>query len=247
MLLCTLIFSLLGSCSSGGGGSNSPGPSLPSPLAEQFVIDGVVDFSTLPTVTQQVINIIDSFGTGTVVGTTTLRWAMTNDERHLYIAMEWDDAVQNAFDPQGPLDDFDGVVIMLDNNGSGIFEANEDARRFVMNIYSSGYGDIHNVASGNDNDAIGDGIGRMTWSANVYHAEFLIPLAADANGQDSVLNATTRFNINILDHIQLAVPAGNVGSLSGPANMAVGMDSSNWPMLPYAVPAPHDQPQIPNN
>ena len=89
----------------------------------------------------------------------------------------------------------------------------------------------------------------MKWSAGVYQAEFLIPLTADANGEDGVLNANTRFNINILDHIQITLPtpAGNVGSLSGAPNMSVGMDSSGWPLLPYAVPSPHDQPQIPTN
>jgi hypothetical protein len=245
-LLCTMLFASLGSCSSGGGTSSG---ALPVPLAEQYVIDGIVDFSAFPTVQQQLIDMKGGFGTGASVGTTTLRWAMVNDERNLYIAMEWNDATQNAFDPAVGLTDFDGVVVMFDNNGDGIFEANEDAHRLVMNIYSSGYSDIHNVASGDDNDAVGDGLGKMKWSAGVYQAEFLIPLTADANGEDGVLNASTRFNINILDHIQIALPppASNVGSLSGAANMSAGMDSSGWPLLPYAVPAPHDQPQIPAN
>lgn len=29
--------------------------------------------------------------------------------------------------------------------------------------------------------------------------------------------------------------------------MVAGMDSSGWPLLPFAAPAPHDQPQIPTN
>jgi len=96
-----------------------------------------------------------------------------------------------------------------------------------MNIYSSGYGDIHNVSSGNDdNDAVGDGLGKMTWSAGAYHAEFLIPLGPDTKAEDGALNANTRFNINILDNIQIAVPAGNVGSLSGPPNMSIGMTAA---------------------
>jgi Tol biopolymer transport system component len=244
MLLFMMLFVFLGSCSSGGGAS------LPVPLAEKYAIDGVVDLSAFPNVQQQVIDIKDSFGTGTTVGTTTLRWAMVNDERNLYIAMEWNDATQNAFDPAVGLTDFDGVAIMFDNNGNGVFEANEDAHRLVMNIYSSGYSDIHNVASGSDDsDAVGDGLGKMKWSAGVYQAEFLIPLTADANGEDGVLNANTRFNINLLDHLQvtLPTPAGNVGSLSGAPNMSVGMDSSSWPLLPYAVSSPHDQPQIPTS
>ena len=251
ILLFLTLFAVLISCSGGGGtgGSAGGGSVLPKPLAERYAIDGVVDLSAFPTVKQQTIDMKSSFGTGTSVGTTTLRYAMANDERHLYIAMEWTDATLNTFDPAGSLDDFDGVVVMFDNNGNGIFEANEDARRLVMHIYGSGYSDIHNVSAGSDdNDAVGDGLGKMTWSAGMYHAEFLIPLTPDAKGQDGVLNAGTRFNINILDHIQvLATPAGgNVGSLSGPANMSVNKDSSSWPLLPFTTSAPHDQPQIPN-
>jgi Tol biopolymer transport system component len=29
--------------------------------------------------------------------------------------------------------------------------------------------------------------------------------------------------------------------------MSIGMNSSGWPLLPYVAPAPHDQPQVPNN
>jgi hypothetical protein len=242
-----VLAAFLGSCSSGSGTSAGV---LPAPLAEQYVIDGIVDLSAFSAVQQQDIDMKGSFGAGSSVGTAILQWAMVNDERHLYIAMEWGDATQNAFDPAAGLTDFDGVIVMFDNDGDGIFEANEDARRLVMNIYSSGHSDLHNVLSGNDdNDTVGDGLGKMIWSAGVYQAEFLIPLAPDVTGEDGVLNANSRFNINILDHIQIASPppASNVGSLSGPANMTIDMDSSGWPLLPYAVPVPHDQPQIPAN
>jgi hypothetical protein len=249
LFLIALLSSLLLTCSSGGGGGNNNNNStLPAPLIEKYVIDGVVDFSTLPTVTQQVVNFVDSFGTGTVVKTTNLKWAMVNDEQNLYVAMEWTDNTQNAFDPAPPatLTDFDGVVIMFDNNGDGRFDTNEDAHRLIMNIYSSYYSDIHAIVSGDDTDAIGDGRGRMTWSNGVYQAELLIPLVQDATGQDGALNANTRFNINILDHIQLPT-AGNIGSLSGTFGSTAGTDSSAWPRLPYAAPALHDQPQLPNN
>jgi len=238
----------LGSCSGGGGGGPAGNGTLPKPLAERYAIDGVVDLSVFSTVTQTVIDMKSSFGTGTSVGTTTLRYAMANDERHLYIAMVWSDATPTAFDPAVGLTAFDGIVVMFDNDGDGAFRENEDARRLVKHIYGSGYSDLHNVTTGgDDNDAVGDGLGKMTWSIGEYHAEFLIPLAPDAKGEDGVLNANTRFNINILDNIEIAVPAGNVGSLSGPPNMSVGMSSSGWPRLPYTAPAPHDQPQIPSN
>jgi hypothetical protein len=247
IVLLAALSLFLGSCSSGGG-STDPASSLPKPLAERFAIDGVVDLSVFSAVTQTTIDMKDSFGGGISVGTTTLRYAMANDERHLYIAMVWSDATPTAFDPAVGLTAFDGVLVMFDNDGDGLFEANEDARRLVMNIYSSGHSDLHNVASGgDDNDSIGDGLGKMAWSGGFYHAEFLIPLAPDATLQDGVLNATTRFNINLLDNIEIAVPAGNVGSLSGAPNMSIDMNSSGWPRLPYAVPSPHDQPQIPTN
>jgi hypothetical protein len=250
-LLLAMLSLFFGSCSGGGGGGQSGG-ALPKPLAELYAIDGIVDLSAFPNVQQQVIDMKGTFGTGTSVGTTTLRYAIVNDERHLYIAMVWTDATPTAFDPAVGLTAFDGVVVMFDNNGNGIFEANEDARRLVKHIYGSGYSDLHNVPTGNDdNDTVGDGIGKMTYSAltGMYQAEFLIPLAPDANGEDGVLNANTRFNINILDNIQvLAIPAdGNVGSLSGPPNMSVGMNSSGWLLLPYVTPTPHDQPQFPGN
>jgi hypothetical protein len=249
MLLLAVLSLFFGSCS--GGSSNGPAPSLPKPLAEQYAIDGIVDLSTFPNVQQQVIEMKSSFGTVTTGVTTTLRYAIVNDERHLYIAMEWADAVSDTFDPFASFDSsthFDGVVVMFDNNGNGRFEENEDARRLVMHIYGSGYSDIHvDSVSGEDNDAIGDGLGKMTYSAGKYHAELLIPLAPDANGEDGNLNANTRFNINLLDNLQPVASAGNVGSLSGLPNMSVGMDSSGWPLLPYVAPAPHDQPQIPSN
>jgi hypothetical protein len=222
-------------------------PVLPVPLAERYAIDGSVDFSVFPSMQQQLIDMKNLFGTGTSVGTTSLRWAMANDERNLYLALEWDDPTFNAFDPAVGLTDFDGIIVMFDNNGNGFFEANEDARRLVMTNYGSSYSDIHNVSAGDDGDSVGDGLGKMSWTAGVYHAEFLIPLAADTNGEDGVLNASTRYNINLLDHYQPTVPDANTGSLSGPANMNAGMDSSAWPLLPYATPAPHNQPQFPDN
>jgi Tol biopolymer transport system component len=253
--LVAVLGALLGSCS-GGGGAGGPAEKspLPKPLAEQYAIDGVVDLSVFSAVTQTAIDMKDTFGIGSSVGTTTLRYAMVNDERHLYIAMVWSDATPTAFNPYGALTAFDGVVVMFDNDGDVTFAAGEDARRLVMNIYSSSHSDLYNDSSGfGGNDAVGDGLGKMTWSAatgtGTYQAEFLIPLAPDATGQDGVLNATTRFNINILDNIQvLELPAAsNVGSLSGLPGMGINMDSSGWPLLPYAVPAPHDQPQMPTN
>lgn len=243
-VMLVILAALLLSCSSGG--SSSPPVNLPTPLAERFVIDGNIDLSVFTTVHEEILDLKSVLGTGASSGTTTLRWAMANDERNLYVAMEWTDAVRNEFDPAVGLTDFDGAVILFDNDGNGTFDLNEDAHRVVTHLYGSAYNDIHNVSSGSDGDDIGDGLGKATWAAGKYSAEFLIPLVADANGQDGILNASTRFNINILDHIQIGSLSGNIASLSGPANLVVGMNSSAWPKLPYVTPATHDQPQIPS-
>jgi len=122
--LLLAVFSLfLVSCS--GGGTNGPGPTLPKPLAERYAIDGVVDLAAVGTVMSRlsislILSAPDPSSKRLLSGT---RWPM--NERHLYIALEWTDATPNAFDPAIGLTDFDGVVVMFDNNGNGTFEANE--------------------------------------------------------------------------------------------------------------------------
>lgn len=245
-LLLTAIFALFGSCSGGGGGGSDNG-SL-KPVAEQYAIDGVVDLSAVGTVHQQVITMNDALGTGNTVTTTTLRWAATNDDRNLYIALEWDDATENTFDPaSGLMDDFDGIVVVFSNSTSTALEEKADAHRLVMTKYGSYYSDLHVSGADAVDDAVGDGRGKMTWSVGKYHAEFLIPLTADAAGEDGVLNGNTRFNVLIYDHIQLSVPAGNVGALNGGPGLGAGTDTTPWATLPYTTPGKYDQPVMPVN
>ena len=236
----------LSACSGGSSSSVLPSPLL-KPVAARFPIDGIVDLAAVGTVHQKTIDILDAFGTGTVVRTSTIRWAARNDDLNLYLALEWDDPTPMGLDPASfATSTFDGVVVLFDNDGDGTFGLNEDARRIVMTIYGSSYSDIHAVPSGNnDADAIGDGLGKMTWSSGAYHAEFLIQLAPDAKGEDGILNAKTRFNIDVLDDFNIASLTGKVGSLNGPAGSDAGTDSSSWPQLPYAAPAAYDQPKVP--
>ncbi len=239
--LISLLFLLFSGCS--GGGSSSPAP---KPVAERFPIDGIVNLAAAGTVHQKTIDILDAFGTGTVVKTATLRWAAANDDRNLYLALEWHDDTQNSFDPGGAMDDFDGIAVVFDNNGDGVLDENEDARRLVMTDYGSSFSDLHVSGSDVADDSVGDGMGRMTYSGGKYHAEFLIPLAPDAAGEDGVLNGNTRFNVLIYDHIQIPVPAGNIGVLDGTPALDSGTDASTWEPLPYSTPGVYDQPQIPS-
>ena len=243
--LMTLICLFLWNCSN----NDSTNESVLTPVAELFQIDGNIDFAAVGTTQQQSIDIRDSFGAGsTTVQTSTLKWATQNDDRNLYIALEWDDTTQNSFDPTGSMDDFDGILIIFDNNGNGTLDENEDAHRLVMTDYGSSYNDLHVNGTDMSDDVVGDGLGKMRYSSGdkKYTAEFLIPLAADTNGEDGVLDANTRLNIIIYDHVEILIPQGNVGALSGSITPSEGTDTSLWPDLSYTTPGIYDQPDIPS-
>jgi hypothetical protein len=244
VFLAALLCFFLGSCSE----SKSPEPyvPLPAPVAEQFPIDGAVDLAAVGAIHQKTINILDSFGTGTIVKTCTLRWAEQNDDRNLYLAFEWNDDTQNSFDPNGTLDDFDGIVVFFDNNASGVLDENEDAHRLIMTNYGSLFSDLQVQGTEAVDDTVADGRGKMTYASGKYHAEFLIPLTEDAAGQDGDLNAAARFNVLIYDHIQIYAPAGNIGYLNGGPGLSAGTDASTWEVLPYTLPGEFDQPVMPS-
>jgi hypothetical protein len=108
VLLLPLLGSFIASCSGGGGPTGGGGP-LPKPPAEQYVIDGVVDLSVFSAVTQTVIDMKSTFGTGTSVGTTTLRYAIVNDERHLGSHKK----AQKAQERQNPFEIFQDLLCVL--------------------------------------------------------------------------------------------------------------------------------------
>jgi hypothetical protein len=250
IVLCIVALATLLSCSNSGAGGNSGGGGLSTPLAERFAIDGTVDLASVGAVYEKKIDILDSFGTGTLVQKTTLQWAAANDDRNFFIVLEWDDNTQNFFDPaSGVIDDFDGIVIIFDNNGNGVLEDKEDAKRLIMSKYGSLYGDLHVQGTDLVDDAVADGKGKMTYSTSTgkYHAEFLIPLTPDVAEEDGVLNANTRFNVLIYDHIQILLPSGNIGSLNGNPSIAAGTNTASWPLLLYTSPGTYDQPVIPAN
>jgi hypothetical protein len=121
-----------------GSGSDNPvfGPKLLTPLAVRFPIDGVVDLAAVGTIHQKTIDILDNFGTGTVVKTATISWSARNDDRDLYLALEWNDDTQNSFDPSVAMDDFDGIAVVFDNDANGTLANDEDAHRLVMTDFA---------------------------------------------------------------------------------------------------------------
>ena len=227
-----LLACLCAACSGGYGGSSKK-----TPLAELYPIDGHFDLAQLPGVQQQTLEFRDGFGLGNVVKTTNVQWVVESDDRDFYFAIQWTDDTLNSFDPNGSIDDFDGILLAFDNDANGVFDENEDARRLLMSDFGSIYADVHADSVPNaDMDLVGDGLGRMSYDAGTqtYQAEFLIPRAADAAGEDCVLGSTTRWKFDLFDHVQflLPQPAGNETSLAGAPGAEVGHDASAWPLLP---------------
>jgi hypothetical protein len=236
--LLFLILSALESCSGGG----DTAPALPAPIAVQFPIDGVIDFTAFATVRTGSIMLKDKIGQGVVVATTNLRWGMRNDDRHLYIAVEWTDATENrAFDINTGPTDFDGVKLFFDNDGDGTHETGEDERTVIAASVSSQHIDQH-VDAGDETDLIGDGRARLLYDAagQRYQAEFLIPIQDDAKGNDGVKTASTTYNIAVFDNTQLASGSGNVGGLYG-----AGSNSSAWPAIDLVPAVAHAYPKMP--
>ena len=230
-------------CSSGGGGNHS----LPAPLGESYPIDGQINLFEFDTINELTLNINDNFGQGLLVKTTTLRWVMTNDDRNIYIALEWiDDSYEHNFNMNLGPQVFDGIKLFFDNDGNGSLDDGEDERTVIAASVGSQYIDQH-VSSGDETDLIGDGFAKLSYdqSANTYQAEFLFPLVADTNGEDAYLTNVARYNIFIYENVNLTDPANPSGN--GVYAYGAGTDSSSWPNVPMAPAGPHAYPELPSN
>lgn len=241
--LLLLVLSTFSSCGGGGGGGTTP-----AGLLARHPIDGQFDFAALPVAPQQAtLELFDGLGAGNATGRfTTVRWVLLNDDRDLYLALEWDDATHDHdFDlVQGPLD-FDGVKLAFDDDGDGLFEAGEAACTLFAASVSSQFVDQHGTA-GDETDRIGDGRGRLAYDAGLglYRAELLLPLADDDAGEDGPLDASSRYTFALLDHVRLATLQGDVASLHG-VLPALGADASGWDALPLVAAGPHVHPAPP--
>jgi hypothetical protein len=241
-LVLLLIPLALAACG-GGGGPEAPGAS-PFPLevlASRFPVDGKVEWSALSGIRETTVDFLPSTG-GSAAKRTTLRWAFANDDRDLYVALQWtDDTWNHAYDRfAGPLD-FDGVKLLFDDDGDGVWELGEDARMVFAGSVSSQYIDQH-VSADDETDAIGDGFGKLRWDARTrsYEAEFLFPLVPDAAGQDARLSEHTRYAILLFDHVQMPALVGNVARPLGNEGNA-----RDWPRLPLAPAEPTNRPGPP--
>ena len=247
VLAFAIVASCISACGGGGGGGDASGNGGPPPsLAALFPIDGVVDFTALKDVQSLDVDYFDAAAPGAPVKSTKLTWAITNDDRDVYIAAEWGDPTyDHTFDLVNGPTDYDGIKLLIDNDGNGTHDTGEDERTIYAASISSGYIDQH-VSGADETDSIGDGFGRLAYDpvTHKYQAEFLFPKIADANGEDATLTAASRYNIVLLDHVQPAGPSGNIGGAYGIAT-GPGADASAWAPFPLIDDGAHDHATMP--
>ncbi|HHJ35318.1 MAG TPA: hypothetical protein ENJ87_06100 [Gammaproteobacteria bacterium] len=237
MPLFLLLTTVIVSC--GGGGDETASPIS---FQQRFAIEGQVDLSEFSDTITRSVELKDNLGTGSVVKTSTLRWGIMNDDKDIYIAAQWtDDSFNHDFDiTTGPVD-FDGIKLLIDDDGNGTLDNNDDERTVIAANISSQYIDQH-VTTGDETDLIGDGLGRLSYDAatQTYSAEFLFPLTSDAANTDGDLSSDTRYNIVLFDNTELALGTGNAGTAYNSDT-----DSSAWPALPITTAVTHQRPEIP--
>lgn len=237
-LLLSLI-AAVAACSSGGSGGRDREL---RPLASIVSIDGSIDFSLVDRLREATITIADSYGLGSEVHQSKVRYGFSSDDRNLYVAIEWTDPTfDHDFDPVlGPVD-FDGVRLVFDNDGDGTAADGEDARVVIAASVGSQYVDQHQ-SDADETDRIGDGIARLTYDETrlLYQAEFLLPLVSDAYGEDADFSNKTRYNIVLFDHVQPQLDDGNAGGLRG-----LSRDSGSWSSLRLDNGPPRMHPELP--
>ena len=222
------------------------GPETVLPLEARFPIDGVVpDLAAVGTVRQVNVTLRDAVGQGAEVAQTTLRWAVANDERAVYLAALWFDPSWNhdfTFE-DGPVD-FDGLRLLFDDAATGTLDLGDDSRTVIAALSGSQYVDAHVANPGEDEtDHVGDGFAKLHYddAQGLYSAEFLIPLADDAHGEDGPLDAASRYNLMVMQHVRLATLEGDVGTAYP---METG--TASWPRLDLADVVVTDRPAIPS-
>lgn len=215
----------------------------PVPLSTRYPIDGVVNFRGLAAQHRTITfrNIQPPYDTHHAAA---LTWAIQNDDRDVYIALEWDDDDNNNSYTlaDGPVDN-DFLYILIDNDRNGSHENGED-RKLLMTAHQG----VHYIDGYRNNDdtpadIIGDGKGFIKYypARKKYQAEFMFPLAADANGQDAALAAIMRYNVLLLDHYEPA-GTGYMANLSDDWDVTAG-----WDEYEVKSAAPISRPALPDD
>ncbi|MFC1851096.1 hypothetical protein ACFL27_12955 [candidate division CSSED10-310 bacterium] len=235
-------FFLFSGCEKGGSDDDSNSdPSEDRTLAERFPVDGVIDFSALSGVNLKEVEFIDIVSL-VPHHTSTLKWALVNDDKELYIAIEWTDDDHNSeYSLASGMVDNDFIQIMIDNNYNGTYENDEDKKHLISASVSSLYGDSNKLGV---DDEIGDGVGCLKYheTAQKYQAEYIVPLESDINNQDAVITSATRYNISLADHYEPADATGYFTML-----IFEDTNTSEWPTVPLVDVEPIERLTIPDD
>ena len=246
MLLVAVGAATFGGCDSGPPTGANDGDALP--LRPRFAIDGDANLDALPISLDREVPWEEREGLRT--GRTRMRIATLNDDRDLYLVVQWDDAsFDDAFDTDGAHAS-DGVRLQFDSDGDGSVGPGDDAQivwaahggaLYYDGVVASvagtpgAFGDVRQ-------DRVGDGMGRLAFDAasGRYTAEFLIPFVGDAVGEDGVLAATTRYAISAYD--------GSTGSYAHAMGATFATESTDaWPTLALVTAGEVVRPAFPSD
>ena len=208
--------------------------SLETSMQNKYPIDGNVDFTGLQTLTESL-----NFD---VSGTTSLvTIGFDNDDRSLYVALEWADA---SFDNQWYLEEvfkYDEVVLQIDANGNNLIDPGEDYRWVRATNSGSFFRDAYFNGLQEQDDIVGDGLAKIRYDSveKKYQAELMIPLADDINEQDSTITASSRFQLIIRDGYQ---------PYEDSLNQSIVFAGTDLPLIPVKQPVTlYDHPTMPTD
>ncbi len=222
------------------------------PLRPRFPVDGLANLDALPIVFDAQV----SWTGGPPASTTRVRIAQQNDDLDLYLAIEWNDPTyDDQFGVSGTPDRRDGIRLQFDSDGDGRVGPGDDARSVYAAHGGAWYLDQHigsSAAQGDPldagvlKDAIGDGLGRLSYDAatGTYTAEFLLPFADDLRGEDGIRTAATQFAVVLFDASSGAV-GGRAAYPFG--SLALDAEAGSWPRLDLEVVAGVARPGLPSN
>lgn len=222
------------------------------PLQPRFPIDGVANLDAVPLVFEGDVAWLEA---GQPSGATTaIRIGLRNDDRDVYIAVEWTDpTLDDAFDVMSSTARFDAIELAFDTDRNGVFDNGDELRVVYSAFGGSLYFDGQVGATGAvlpataaRRDRTGDGQGRMSYDASAgrYTAEFLISTQDDVNGQDGTLTPTTPFTVALRDGVD-----GSLNSSGAFPHGVVGAQrqTAAWPTLDLASIEPIERAGVPGD
>lgn len=135
------------------------------PIEERFPIDGVIDFSKLSNVQESDLSFVSIPVPDPIhfEHSTHVKWAIMNDDKNVYIAIEWtDDDHNNNYSLTSGPEDYDSIELLFDNDGDGTFESDEN-RFYILAAYDYAIA-VDAKKSSYASDEVGNGYSFMKYT-----------------------------------------------------------------------------------